>query len=370
MIFAYRNDGVLGVIPMDFLSATALLYLLSGSAYFWALGVDLPVEVLASLSAVFLSMLFFRRGVVWLDCGFSMITCRNIFLLSMVGAFVFLAFLIFSGKSYFFADKVSRSSHIAEWFFLRIPLYVAYVFSIILQFSPLRFFLRFLLLALLSLVTLVEMNREFLIVLSIGWAALLWRDFRCKVVPPGLVGGFVVVLGLVFVLILAKPLMYILILGQQYDGGFLNFGETVNWARWFLYAQQNSVDLSSVQSQDLRYGLFAILLPYSPVSSSSAVWFSEVLMESDVGRTFGYSGILWLSHWFPGVFVAAPILILFWLYSRASGNHPLLVFLGVSLCLVSFRFWRSEWVLVEKTLLWTYFYPVALAWIVARLRLK
>lgn len=370
MIFAYKNDRGLGIIPLDFLVSTGVLYIVSGALYIYLMGRDIPVEVYFAMAALATAVAVIPRGVVWLDCQFSALTERNLLALSFFGIFCYLVFLVIGGWGYLAAEKIERSAHISRFFFLRIPLYVAFVIGTLLQMSMIHLRARYTLLWLLSLVALVEMNREFIVILSITWAAFLWREYRIKLIPPGLLGGCLLVLGLMFILFLAKPMMYFLVLGEVYDGGLMNFGETVNWARWLLYAEDNNVDITDVQKNDLLYGVYALFLPYSPVTSSSAEWFSNVLMEADLGRTFGYSGLLWLSRWFPGFFIYFPLVALFYLYGRISGGGVVRAILAIALAMVSFRFWRSEWVLVEKTLLWTYFYPAILCWLVARLRFK
>ena len=65
-----------------------------------------------------------------------------------------------------------------------------------------------------------------------------------------------------FVLLAAKPLYYLIVLGSVYDGGFANYGEVVNWYRWLDYANLRDIDISIVQRNDLNYSLQALVYPF------------------------------------------------------------------------------------------------------------
>ena len=177
-------------------------------------------------------------------------------------------------------------------------------------------------------------------------------------VPSGILGVVVITFTFIFVAFFFKPLFYFIILGKIYDGGWYNIGELVNWMRHEFYVDSQSIDITSIQRNDIQYLLQAFVLPFATVDSSSAVFFKEILDGDNSGRTYGYSGALWMSNYLPGYeFVSGIIILLTLFVLKFLFNKEIYNLLLIIFCIVGFRLFRSEWPLVLKTLNWNYLYP-------------
>ena len=282
-------------------------------------------------------------------------------MLAVLGSLLMLIYPLFFNGFFYSSDKLERASIIQSSFFVRIPFYAALFICFCLYATKDKShqYGRFILFIVIGFVTLVDMNREFLIAFGLICMVRHFNLHGSNIIPKGF-WGFIIIISLaLFVLLAAKPLYYLIVLGSVYDGGFANYGEVVNWYRWLDYANLRDIDISIVQRNDLNYSLQALVYPFSSYDSASKIWFNEILGYQDVGRTFGYSGVLWVSYYFKGPLIMVPWLILFWLYSLSyfKNNLALKVLFMFGLTLITYRFFRSEWPLVLKTFLWTFIYP-------------
>jgi hypothetical protein len=95
-----------------------------------------------------------------------------------------------------------------------------------------------------------------------------------------------------------------------------------------------------------------------------------VLGEDGIGQTYGYSGLLsWYSVSGHVGVVIIPLLIGFGAVKIDRSRSVVAAIASFGIALVAFRLFRSEYVLVIKTLLWQYFYPGVVVWFLARLRI-
>lgn len=355
------------------LGLAALAYMLSGLSYgYYVLDVIYNSAIWSLIGCMIGWCIFHKRAVrnsVLMVSNLKTSVIQRLIFLAFVGISGMLIFFAYFGSSYVLSDKILRSETINDTFFIRIPFYASISCAFILysdkdcRYRKTRELIFYLIL----FVSLVEMNRELLLAVGLLFVFKHYQQHRRLLIPSGFFGFIVIILMLVFFLVLLKPLLYLTILGSQYDGGFLNFGETVNWYKWLDYKAVNDVDLSEVQKNDFSYALFSIFLPYSPVDSASAIWFREVLGNSDIGRTYGYSGVLWLSRYLSDTLISLPWIFVFYIYSlRWSRRNTINIIIGLGLCLISFRFFRSEWPLVLKTYIWTFLYPSLLFYTLSR----
>lgn len=369
----FRRKGLsMEMNTLDFIGLPALAYLGGGLLYgiyeiryvnmdaFWAL-----------CGVVIVWMLLRSTSYVTLEINLSPGVEKALTMMTLLLALSISLFYVIAGPSYFMLDKFDRYIVADRYVFLRTGFWSSNILLCVLLIEAqgrLRRMKGALLLIALS-ITLIEGSRELLLISGLHIILYFWKFRDTLLVPRGLLGLTVLFAGLFFVAVIFKPLFYIIFLGGDFGGGWLHYSELVNWYRWLYLANTQSIDHAAVQRFDLQYLLDALVMPLSRVPSSSAVWFREVLEQGDgSGRNYGYSGVLWLSLYVTGPYMMVPWALAalgFFLLSRARSVVWLL--LMFSICLLSFRLFRSEWVLVVKTLLWVYFYPSVIVYTLARL---
>lgn len=374
MLFEKSHNGLM-FIHIDMLGIAAFAYLSSGLLYGnFVVGTVYPEAIWSSVGCIVGWLLFRSRAKfngVTLNVSLSLATQRNLIFASFIGVIGMLLFFISSGWDYLSSDKVDRSDEIAIYFFIRIPFYVSLISVFILycetskRYGIWKSTLYYMILA----VSIIEMSREFLLFCCLLFIVRFHYNRGILLIPTGLPGFFVILVTTLSFLLFLKPFLYVVVLGQSYDGGLWNFGETVNWYRWLDYASINQVDLSEVQKNDGLYTLTSFFMPYSSFDSASKIWFHDILGNDGNGRTFGYSGVLWASKYLEHAWIALAWVGLFFLYAcRWSKNNVISLIIAVGLCLVSYRFFRSEWPLVLKTLIWTYVYPGIICFVICCIR--
>lgn len=374
MIINRKNTDII-FLQIDLLGISAIAYLVSGLLYgFFALGYIYDEAVYSFIGCMFGWVLFREKAIRSshaLTLNISAQTELRLLVLIFFSQLIMLGYFFYGGMEYLSSSKVDRYEQVNSLIFLRIPFYAS-LFCLIILVSEVhkRFvFIKNLLIYMAVFIGVFEMNRELLIIIGLLIVIKLYKHNGRVIIPQGIVGFLIIILSAIFFLVLLKPLLYLVVLGEHYDGGFINFGETVNWYRWLDYAQSRSIDLSQVQKNDFQYSIASFLLPYSPFDSASKIWFRDILGHDYAGMTYGYSGVLWLSHYFKGWTISIPWMSLFYLYScNFKVQRGLAIILQIGLAVVSYRFFRSEWPLVLKTYLWVFFYPTVIFFIVSRLR--
>ncbi len=370
----FRNDrDALQMNTLDWVALPAFAYLGTGLLYGRYTLSYTSFEATLSLLAIGLFWVLLRhRSFLDLNLEISLQLEKNLLVSVLVLLGSILLFYIAVGFSYFSLDKIERSPLITDFFFLRVGFWAGAVLLLILLCEKSGRFRSTKLAAVIFsiFVLLVEGNRELLIISGLQVVFYQWTFNRRLIVPQGFPGFLTLAFALFFVTVLFKPLFYIIAVGQAYDGGWFNFGELVNWIRWNHYVDTRGIDAAYIQRFDLQYLAEALVLPFSSFQSSSAVWFVEVLGNEGRGRTFGYSGVLWLSAYFPGWTIVVPWLLICLLFMKLSDAKSLVLILFVfCACAISFRLFRSEWVLVAKTFLWLFFYPGVLTLLASKVRL-
>lgn len=373
MIFT-RSNCQIQLIAVDVLGFCSILYLGSGLLYGYVLFDEINEFVVCSLLGCLIGWMFFRPRALKNSPQLSVCLKKSTQQILLAVAFFSIALMVLfwfiNGADYIFKTKIDRSAAIAKYFYFRIPLYASMILLAVLYSDSSRILKRqkSVIFYLMLFVAFVEMNRELLVMMGLLFIIRHFFLYQRLLVPKGVFGFIYLFLLSIALLLVVKPLLYLIILKQEYDGGFINFGETVNWYRWLIYAEDNNVDLGAVQKNDFWYTINSIFLPYSHYDSASKIWFGDILGNEDVGRTFGYSGVLWLSYYFDGWWIMFPWFFLFFLYSvRWSRNNVIQIIFTVGLTLISFRFFRSEWPLVLKTFLWAILYPSFLIFIFSSL---
>jgi oligosaccharide repeat unit polymerase len=354
---AYGAGGSIGGLV-----AIATLGFLGGVLFGRQIGRIQPIDVLPKP--------VFRRSQTWANRSEVVLILVAFALLLLGCSFYFLA-----PSGYLSMDKIERSPALRELYGVRIlffmsPViyYLALMRCAVVENALLRK-VYLLYLMLYCAVTFVEINREMLLVL--GVLALCWLGRFRKYFPPFFPRQLILIVLVLVLFFTLKGLLYPIFFATTYEGGLLSFGEVINWARWTVYAFDNGIDIEQLHRNDWRYLANALVFPFSAHESASAIWFREVLQMESVGQTYGYSGILsWysLGGWvgvlmFPALLGFVSVI----LDRRAS---PLAALATFCLVLVSFRFFRSEYVLVIKTYLWQFFYPGLLFLFLSRLRVQ
>jgi hypothetical protein len=285
------------------------------------------------------------------------------------------SFYLLVPSGYFSMDKVERAPALRTLYGVRVLFFVsgvAYYLSLmkgdVVQNVVMRR-LHFLYLVLYTAVTLVEINREMLLVLGI--LVLCWAGRFRYYFPRFFPGQLALLVLTVLLFFTLKGLLYPIFFATAYEGGLLSFGEVVNWMRWTAFAFDRDVDLGELHRNDWRYLMNALVFPASAYESASAIWFREILQIDSVGQTYGYSGLLsWyaVGGWH-GVF-ALPAILGFICAKLDASTNPIAALASFCLVMVSFRFFRSEYVLVVKTYLWQFFYPGVLLYYVSKFRIQ
>lgn len=355
----------------------AFSYLGSGILYGIYILDSLYDEALWSFFSCLLGWAIFRpraiKNAPILKITLATLIKQKLIFLSFAGICSMFLFFAINGLDYFSADKVERSGSIASSFILRPPFYAFIVCLVILYSDTSNSYkkIKSLFFYILLLISVIEMNRELIILSGIIFLIRFNKIYGKLLIPKGITGFVLIMTSTVFVLIFLKPIMYIFLLGIPYDGGFFNYGETVNWYRWLDYSITRDTDIASVQRNDFLYSIYSIFLPYNPVDSASKIWFIEVLGNAEEGRTYGYSGVLWLSYYLTGPSIALGWMFLFFIYSsKFSNNQIIQIIIYIGLLMVTYRFFRSEWPLVLKTILWTFIYPSFIFYYLSRLSIK
>jgi hypothetical protein len=326
-----------------------------------------------------------RRAVAFVDIGSRHVSTRSsmrahraeVILLMLAFGLLLLActFYLLVPAGYLSMDKVERAPALRSLYAVRVLFFVssvAYYLALMTSDVPQNVLMRklyFLYLTLLGAVTLIEINREMLLVLGI--LMLCWAGRFRNYYPRFFPRQFVVIILVVLLFFTLKGLLYPIYFATTYEGGLLSFGEVVNWVRWTAYAFDHEVDIGELHRNDWRYLVNALVFPASAYESASAIWFREILQIDAVGQTYGYSGVLsWYSvgGWI-GVFVL-PAILGFICAKLDASTHPIAALAAFCLVAVSFRFFRSEYVLVFKTYLWQFFYPGVLLFYLSRLRIR
>lgn len=366
-------------VPIDLLFIASTLYLGGGIYYGFTVLGNVYSEAVYSYLACIIGYLFFRNKAyknapIINDLELSAKVKEKLILLAIFGTLLMLISQLFFDGLFYSSDKIARSAVISSSFYIRIPFYAALFICFCLYATKDKShqYGRFILFMVIGFVTLLDMNREFLIAYGIIFLIRHFNLHGWNLIPSGFWGFVIITTGALFVLLAAKPLYYLIMLGSIYDGGFANFGEAVNWYRWLDFANTRDIDLSIVQRNDLYYSLQALVYPFSSVDSASKIWFNEILGYEDVGRTFGYSGVLWLSYYFKGPLIMMPWLLIFWFYSLSFFRKELIlkVLVTFGLALITYRFFRSEWPLVLKTFLWTFIYPGVVFLLLSRMVIR
>lgn len=372
----FRTSGNrLEMNTLDFLVLPGVAYLGAGVIY-GAVDVKYvnPESVYSLFTLILFGVLFRNRSFLEVELSMSRRLEKKLLLISALFVFSIVAFFLSVGLDYFRMDKIERSQLISQYFVFRVGFWASSILVILLICEKERRFRRAkagLIVAMFSILVL-EGSRELLLIVGVQFIFYQWFFKKRLIFPQGFSGFLAFIFLLFFVTVLFKPIFYIITVGEFYDGGWLNFGELVNWYRWLNQSYVDGIDVAYVQRNDLLYLVQAFYLPFSTVESSSSVWFTEILgNEEGQGRTYGYSGVLWLSAYFPGLTIMLPWLatgVLFSLFANARKPASFLFVFAV--CLVSYRLFRSEWVLVVKTVLWLFFYPSFLIFTFARFRLR
>jgi hypothetical protein len=276
--------------------------------------------------------------------------------------------------NYFDLDKVERAGALRQYYALRVSLFMSPVacYLALMHYRATRTAcLRWLYgvyLVSYGLLSLVELNREML--LALGLLTLCWFARFNNWFPRFFPTQFcLVLLALAFFTVL-KGVAYPILFGKEFEAGMFAIGEVINWVRWTNYAFEGQIDLAVLHANDWRYLLNAAVFPKSFYESSSAIWFRDVLGEDGIGQTYGYSGLLsWYSVSGHVGVVIIPLLIGFGAVKIDRSRSVVAAIASFGIALVAFRLFRSEYVLVIKTLLWQYFYPGVVVWFLARLRI-
>lgn len=374
MIFK-NESGSLYCNPLDVLLLCGLFYLGFGLEYgFRNYGYVSDAGLYCLLGLVSSYAVFSR---------FSKFRCqvklgRNQEWLMLFGATIgivsVVVFYLYAGPSYFLIDKADRYAFRSEFMLFRVGFFSSTLtLTILMMEESSRFQLwKFFLLSLAIFVTMVEGDRQQILILAVATVLAFWMRYRVCLVPNGLKGLLVLAAFSFFTLAFFKPLFYIIFLQKQYSGGWFHITELTNWMRWDYLAYSQDVDLLQVQRNDLGYALRSIFLPYSSAPTSTGIWFNEVLGYRAVsGIKYGYSGPTWLSAWLKGPFIMLPWFLIagvIVMLVRIKHQYTKMLFV-LPVMFVIFRLFRSEWVLVFKTYLWMFVYPAFIFYLFANLLL-
>lgn len=365
MLIASKKQNKLVLYPLDFVWIPGLLYYVFGTSYAQIINYRPEAHVHYFYGGVVLLVVFRSQFVIKTQNKEFNKEASLLLLAIILGLLSILVFFASEGVNYFSQDKIQRSHAISKKFFLRVPFFVAtilYVYVLIMYKKAIknRILERLIFIFFLSIL-IIEGNRELLLIAGLVIILRYYRLRNICMVPSGILGVVVIAFTFIFVAFFFKPLFYFIILGKTYDGGWYNIGELVNWMRHEFYVDSRSIDITSIQRNDMQYLLQAIVLPFATVDSSSAVFFKEILGGDNSGRTYGYSGALWMSNYLPGYeFVSGIIILLTLFVSKFIFNKEIYNLLLIIFCIVGFRLFRSEWPLVLKTLNWNYLYPSVL----------
>ena len=364
MIF-YIKEKKLFLCPLDVLFVSALSYSIYGM--FWLKNASLffkePLIILFSVTVFWLYKKFISNSSK--DCYVSLETDLSskkqyiIYSLASLGIISFLIIYVYYGLEYFSLTKDLRYKYIK---FTEIPRILSLVTMIGLfvasvanhQYYPLA---RKILVLLFWIISFIEINREMMIIMALTSSAHFFKNKKDKVESVKLLSLSTVIIG-GFVLIMTKPVLFILQYGI-YPENFFYISELSNWVRHFAFVKLRNIDISIVQQYDLQYFLNALIFPFSYFDSASKIFFEKILNNTYTGMTFGYSGLIWTDYYFNGYFLIFPWIFLSMIYGKTffSKNDFLRITFSLILIIICYRFFRSEWPLVIKTMLWVYFYP-------------
>lgn len=373
MVFSGYN-GKLYFKPINLLGLSSIAYLGSGLAYGYSNFGYIHPLVLSAL--IICCCLWFIFGVGYRGVELSLTLPRdqefNLLMISLGALGLMIIYYIMLGPGYFSADKITKYQMAVKYDFFQIPIRSASILFFLTLLGREKRFLKIkrLFLTVLFIICILEISRQLLLFCGIGFILYIWQTRRVCLFPSGILGVFTIIFLGVFIVFIFKPLFYLVVLGTPFSGGFDHYSELTNWFRWLNYAETRNIDISYVQRNDLRYSFQSFFLPFSTEPSSTKVWFSEVLGDDRDGITYGYSGLLWVSNYFSGIYLIIPFGLLFLFFRFFSKGNAGAIKLCVSftIAIVSYRFFRSEWVLVQKASLWVYLYPCFLMLLFSRVR--
>lgn len=353
-------------------------YLVPGGLYSYLSNGDVmltPVMSMLAFSGVISGLLVTRKEAVQRNNAPSSMDQTDALIISFVAfAFILLvmaAYLLIDGQ-YFSYDKIERAEIISRMFYMRFVVFTscALLGVLIIRWSRCAKQVKAIVLItylLIFLYALIELNRELFLILGLSY--YLYYIFNVGPISPARL--FAVSVIAVLFMLLFKYWAYWAFFGKSYEGGVLSIGELVNWSRWTDMALLNGWDLRRVQAQDISYFLSALVYPFSSHDTSSEVLFRGILGQSGLGQLFGYSGPLWAYGYlgYAGIF-----LFYFLLAATLSyldlGKSRYLDILAISMMFITFRFFRQEWVVPAKTLLWVYVYPAIIVLLASNLRVR
>lgn len=355
----------------------ALWYLLWGSLYSYASHADLmltPILALVAFLGIVMGLFLTRKKYQndhYLVRPMSPNVSLKLSLYALCLVVITLSIYLFIDPSYFSSDKLERAELVSRLYRIRFIAFTACVLLgvMVVRWNSCTLQVRIVLLIayiLLFAYSIIELNRELFLIFGITY--FIYYHYNVREINIGRL-IFYSALGVPIFLVF-KFVAYWVFFNKPYDGGIISVGELVNWSRWTDLALINQLDLKRIQSDDFSYFLTSLVYPFSNHEISSEVLFQEILGQSGVGRSYGYSGPLWAYGFFGyiGVFVFYLLLAASLAYLRI-GKTLWLDILTVSMMFLMFRFFRQEWVIPIKTLLWVCFYPSMLLVLLARLKI-
>lgn len=356
----------------------ALWYLGSGSVYSYQVHGDFrltPVLALVAALGIVMGIFVTRNQDQKSYSPVRPISPRISLKVSLYALFLILITLsvyLFIDPAYFFSDKVERAELVSKLFYIRFIAFTACALLgvLVVRWNSCAPTVRIVILisySLLFVYSVIELNRELFLIFGITY--FLYFNYNVREINIWKLMSYSVFVVPVFLVF--KFVAYWIFFNKPYDGGILSVGELVNWSRWTDLALIRHLDLTRIQADDLGYFFTSLVYPFSHYEISSEVLFREILGQSGVGQSYGYSGPLWAYGYFGyvGVFVFYFALAASLSYLRV-GRRLWLDVLTISLMFLMFRFFRQEWVIPVKTLLWVYLYPSLLVILFARLKIE
>ncbi len=364
--------------PQTVLFIASLWYLLSGAIYSYFAHNDFmltPLIAVIALSGVVSGIMLTRKKVEKQFCIVSPIApviALKISVYSFLLILITFAAYYFIDGSYFSYDKVERAEIISRLFYVRFIIFTACALLGILVIrwnSCVRQVKSIIIISytLILLYSVIELNRELFLVLGLTYYVYyIFNVGEISVKKLTLYSLFAVLFLLVF-----KFAAYWMFFDKLYDGGIVSLGELVNWSRWTDMALINEWDLKGIQAEDASYFLTSLVFPFSNHDTSSEVLFRDILGRSGTGELYGYSGPLWAYGYvgYVGVFGFYLALSVSLSFLRLGDNIYLDV-LAISMMFIVFRFFRQEWVVPIKMLIWVYLYPSAILIMISKIRIN
>lgn len=364
MLFYIKNKQLL-LCTLDFLFIASIFY--CGYGILWldekGLYFKEPVIIILTITSFWIYKKFFSNSkdeqYVSLEINLKKKNFFIIYCVASAGILSFLLIYFIFGPEYFSLSKEFRYKYIKSTEVPRIIAFVSMIGLFISSVSNEQHYQRFrkIIVTIFWIISFLEINREMIILMSlISYSKYLTRIKRTNK-SIKLVSVVFILIGAV-IMIYFKPFVFYFQYGT-YPETFYNLSELTNWVRHYAYVYSYGIDISEVQKYDLQYFLNSLIFPYSYFSSASKIFYENILQNTYYGMTYGYSGLLWTNYYFKNYFLIIPWLLLSVFYSKTyfKKNDFLRIAFSLTLTILAFRFFRSEWPLVVKTGLWVYFYP-------------